>query len=114
MEKKDNKFEVIFAIVNAGFAQKAMEAARDEGARGGTIISARGTGTKEMEKKYGIIITPNKELLMILVKDDIKDNVLTAIYRSVGIGTDGQGIAFSLPVDDVVGLRFEVTEEEQK
>ena len=112
MEK--NEFEVVIAIVNAGFSQKAMEAARDQGARGGTIISARGTGTKEMEKKYGIIITPNKELLMILVKKEIRDDVLTAIYRSVGMGTDGQGIAFSMPVEDVVGLKFEAIENEEK
>lgn len=102
-----DKFEVIIALVNAGFAGVAMDAARECGARGGTILHARGTGTKEMEKKYGIIITPEKEMLMILVNETIKDDVLQAIYKSAGLGSDGQGIAFSLPVDDVVGLKFE-------
>lgn len=102
-----NKFELIIALVNAGFAGVAMDAARECGARGGTILHARGTGTKEMEKKYGIIITPEKEMLMILVNDKIKDDVLQAIYKSAGLGSDGQGIAFSLPVEDVVGLKFE-------
>lgn len=102
-----NKHEVIIALVNAGFAGVAMDAARECGARGGTILHARGTGTKEMEKKYGIIITPEKEMLMILVNEKIKDDVLQAIYKTAGLGSDGQGIAFSLPVDDVVGLKFE-------
>ena len=41
---------------------------------------------------------------MILVPNEIKDNVLHALYQGVGLKTAGQGIAFSLPVDDVVGL----------
>jgi len=83
-----------------------MNAAREQGARGGTIVHARGTGTAEMEKKYNIIITPDKEMIMILVNQSIKEKVLSAIYKAAGLGTDGQGIAFTLPVEDVVGLKF--------
>ena len=107
-----SNFEVIIALVNTGFAQQAMEAARGEGARGGTIVHARGTGTKEMEKKYGIVITPDKEMLIIVVKTKIRDKVLSAIYKSVGLATDGQGIAFSLPVEDVIGMKFDYEDEE--
>ena len=49
-------FELIIVIVNANYSEIAMDAARDEGARGGTIVHARGTGTKAMEEKYGIIL----------------------------------------------------------
>lgn len=101
------KFELIVVLVNAGFAGVAMDAARECGARGGTIIHARGTGTKEMEKKYNIVITPDKEMLLILVSNDIKDAVMQAVYKAAGLGSDGQGIAFSLPVEDVVGLKFD-------
>lgn len=104
------KFELIIALVNAGFAGVAMDAARECGARGGTIVHARGTGTKEMEKKYGIVITPDKEMLMILASNEIKDAVMSAIYKAAGLASDGQGIAFSLPIDDVVGLKFEPKE----
>ena len=107
------KFEVIIALINAGFSDLVMDAAREEGARGGTIIHARGTGTKEMAKKYDIVITPDKEMIMILVSEDIKDAVLAAIYKAAGLGTQGQGIAFTLPVDDVVGLKFDDEEESQ-
>ena len=102
-----DKFECIIVLVNSGFADVVMNAAREEGARGGTIIHARGTGTADMEKKYNIVITPDKEMIMILVNDKIKDKVLAAIYKAAGLGSDGQGIAFSLPVDDVVGLKFD-------
>lgn len=105
------KHEVIIAIVNSGFSEVVMNAAREEGARGGTIIHARGTGTKAMEQKYGIIITPDKEMIMILVKESIRDKVLSAIYKATGLATDGQGIAFAMPVTDVIGLRFDASKD---
>lgn len=100
------KFELIVVLVNSGFSEIVMDAAREVGARGGTIVRARGTGTKDMEKRYNIVITPDKEMILILVKETIRDQMLSAIYKSVGLGTDGQGIAFSLPVNDVVGIKI--------
>jgi hypothetical protein len=41
---------------------------------------------------------------MILVDSKIKNDILHALYKAVGLKTPGQGIAFSMPVDDVVGL----------
>lgn len=100
------KFELIVILVNSGFSEIVMDAAREVGARGGTIVRARGTGTKDMEKRYNIVITPDKEMILILVKETIRDQMLSAIYKAAGLGTDGQGIAFSLPVNDVVGIKI--------
>ena len=96
--------EVIFCIVNSGFSHDVMDAARELGARGGTVINARGTASKEAETFFHITISPEKEIVMILVPKKIKDDVLHALYQDVGLDTAGQGIAFSMPVDSVVGL----------
>ena len=96
--------EVIFCIVNAGFSDSVMDAAKEFGARGGTVIHARGTANSEAEKMFGITVQPEKEIVMILVPSDIKNDILHALYRAVGLKTPGQGIAFSLPVSDVAGL----------
>lgn len=101
-----NKYEMILAIVNAGFSETVMEAAKEVGARGGTVIHARGTANKEAEQFFHITIQPDKEIVMILVAEEIKDDVLHAIYKSAGLKTEGQGIAFSLAVDEVVGISF--------
>ena len=98
------KHEVIFCVVNAGFSEAVMDAAKEFGARGGTVIRARGTANSESEKLFGITIQPEKEIVMILVTSDIKDDILHALYREVGLKTPGQGIAFSMPVDNVVGI----------
>ena len=96
--------EVIFCIVNAGFSDAVMDAAKEFGARGGTVIRARGTANAEAEKLFHIAIQPEKEIVMILVDSSIKNDILHALYRAVGLKTPGQGIAFSMPVDEVVGL----------
>lgn len=98
------KHEVIFCIVNAGFSDAVMDAAKQFGARGGTVIHARGTANKEAEKLFEITVQPEKEIVMILVTSDIKSDILHALYKSVGLNTPGQGIAFSMPVDEAVGL----------
>ena len=98
------KYEVVFCIINAGYVDLVMDAAREVGARGGTVIHARGTANKEAEKFFQITIQPDKDIVMILVPSNIKDAVLHAVYQSAGLKTAGQGIAFSMPVDNVVGL----------
>ena len=111
---KNYNHEVIFCIVNAGFSDVVMDAAKEFGAGGGTVIRARGTANTEAEKLFNIVVQPEKEVVMILVERAIRDDILRAVYRAVGLNTPGQGIAFSLPVDQVVGLRTPVAEEEKE
>lgn len=99
-----NNHEVIFAIVNSGFAEVAMEVARDNGARGGTILNARGVAREETAAFFGIALHAEKEILMMVVEKNIRDNVLNALYKEMGMAKKAQGIAFSLPVSDVAGL----------
>ena len=99
-----NTYECIICIVNAGFSDAVMDAAKEAGARGGTVLRARGTADKEAESMFHIAIQPEKEIVMILVPKAIKADVLHALYKAVGLKTPGQGIAFSMPVDQVVGL----------
>ena len=91
----EKKYEVIFCIVNNGFSDAVMDVAKKNGARGGTILHAKGSGNEEAEKFYGIVITPEKE---------IKDVILHAIYEEVGLASPGQGIIFSLPISHVAGI----------
>lgn len=98
------KYEMVLCIVNAGYSNTVMEAATKAGARGGTVIHARGTANKDAEAFFHITIEPEKDAVILLVPEKIKDDVLHALYKEVGLDTPGQGIAFSLPVDSAVGL----------
>ena len=104
------KYEVIICIVNSGFSEEVMNAARKCGARGGTVLRGRGTANPEAESLFGIAIQPEKEIVMILVKKSLKNDILHALYTAVGLDTPGQGIAFTMPVESVVGIS-EVSEK---
>lgn len=109
-----HRHECILCIVNAGFSDDVMDAAKSAGARGGTVLHARGTGAREAETFFGITVQEEKEIVMILVPSEIKADVLHALYHAVGLNTPGQGIAFSLPVDEVVGIGGANQEMENK
>ena len=99
-----NTHEVIFAIVNAGFAEDVMDVARELGVRGGTILNGRGVARAEVAEFFGINLRSEKEILMMVVEKEIKDTVLNAIYKEMGMAKQAQGIAFSLPVSEAAGL----------
>ena len=110
---KTNDHEVVFAIVNAGYAEDVMEVAREQGVRGGTILNARGVVNEEAAAVFGITLHADKEILMMVVEKGIRDKVLNAIYKEMGMAKKAKGIAFSLPVSDVAGLAPAMPEPEE-
>ncbi len=112
-----NDYQLVLCIVNSGFSEEVMSAARECGATGGTIINARGTVREEALEKFDFEITPEKEIVLILVKNDIKEDVLHNLYQKVGLNSPGSGIAFALPVDEVVGMstkKNEITKNKEE
>ncbi len=107
-----NNHEVIFAIVNSGYAEDAMDVAREQGVMGGTIINGRGVAREKEAAFFGITIHSDKEILMMVVEKNIRDQVLHALYKQMGMQKKAQGIVFSLPVSDVAGLAVKPTETE--
>ena len=110
---KTENHEVIFAIVNAGFAEDVMDVARENGVRGGTILNARGVVKEDAARFFGITVHADKEILMMVVEKTIRDRVLNAIYKEMGMAKKAKGIAFSLPVSDVAGLAMPGAENEE-
>ena len=111
---KTNDHEVVFAIVNSGYAEDVMDIAREQGVRGGTILNARGVVKEEAAAFFGITLHQDNEILMMVIEKDIRDKVLNAIYKEMGMAKKAKGIAFSLPVSDVAGLAPVQTVQEEK
>ena len=101
---KTDSHEVIFAIVDSGYADDVMDVARELGVRGGTILNARGVVKEDAAAFFGITLHADKEILMTVVDKDIRDSVLNAIYKKLDMARKAKGIAFALPVSDVAGL----------
>lgn len=105
-EKTDEyqEFDLIITIVNRGFDDVVMEAARSAGATGGTVFNARGAGVHEAEKFFGISIQPEKDIILILVKSEYRKQIMHAIRNEAGLNKEGRGLSFSIPVEDVCGI----------
>jgi nitrogen regulatory protein PII len=104
---------MILTVVNRGFADEAMDAAREAGATGGTIVHAKGTGDGDDTKFYGITIQHEKDMLLILTSACDRKAIMQAVSARVGIQTPGQGVVFSLPVSGAVGLMGEYDCEDE-
>lgn len=94
----ETKWRLINVIVNRGLADEVMRAARTAGAKGGTVLSGRGTGTAEDAGFFGVRIVPEKELLMILVEERQLDGVFDTIAGLPFLQSKGSGIIFCVPV----------------
>ena len=99
-----NKWKMITIIVNTGYADDIMDVARKAGAQGGTITHARGTGTEEDAKFFGVQIVPEKEMIFILCKSDDTDKIVEAISSLKCLDEPGIGIIYTQDVIDFKNL----------
>lgn len=95
--------EMIVVILNEGYSDMIMDAARTVGAKGGTVLHAKGTARSE--KFHGVSLADEKDMIYILAPADKKSDIMRAINENCGTHTEAGAICFSLPVSEVVGLR---------
>ena len=97
-------YEIILAIANEGYTDNVMDAARAAGARGGTVLHGKGTGSKDAEKFFGVSISPEKEMIYIATRKSDRSEIMRAIMEKAGPQTEAKAVVFSLPVEDIAGL----------
>ena len=100
----DNEYSMIMAIVNQGFSEDVMNAARPKGASGGTVFHSRRVGNEEAMKFWKISVQEEREVVIILAGKEDKLAIMQEIGKKCGMQSKAQGIVMSLPVDSVVGL----------
>jgi nitrogen regulatory protein PII len=97
-------YDLIVSIVNHGYSDELMAVAREAGAGGGTVINARGLVHQGPVKFFGISVQDEKEIIIILSNREKKAPIMQAISQSYGITSKGEGVVFSMPVDNITGL----------
>ena len=99
-------FELIMVIANEGYSDMIMEAAREAGAGGGTVLKAKGTGAEYSEKFFGFSIASEKEMHLLVTPAQGRNAIMKAIMEKAGLDSKAQAIVFSLPVSNAIGLRM--------
>ncbi len=95
---------LIVSIVRKGWGDSVLESSMKAGAHGGTVLFGRGIGRNEQQRVFGIKIEPEKEVVLTVVPADIVTPVLAAISNAAELSAPGHGLAFVLPVEQLVGV----------
>lgn len=100
----NNDALLIVTIVRKGWGSTVLQASVKAGARGGTVLLGRGVGVHEHEKIFGMVVEPEKEILLTMVSAAEVDRILDEIVRAAELDAAGHGMAFVLPVHRIVGI----------
>lgn len=103
-EHRDMKYAMIAAVVNQGYCDDVVSAARAAGARGGSVLHSRSVGEEEAMRVWGLSVQEEKEIVLIVSTVEEKHTIMQAISDKCGVRTDAAGIVLSLPIDNVIGL----------
>ena len=104
-EAMESNYTLVLALVNQGFSEEVMSAARSAGAGGGTVFHTRRVQGEPAHQFWGVSFQGEREVVMILAKKEAKCDIMKAIGERCGLQTEAQGLVLSLPVDGVAGLK---------
>ena len=99
-----SKYHLIITVASEGSSEKIMNAAKKNGANGGTLVKGRGLGGKNTFKLFNLTLEPEKDVVFIVCKDEDKNKIMQGVLEKGGMNTDARGMCFSLPIDHMIGM----------
>lgn len=96
---------LIATIINRGFSEDVMDAAKKAGASGGTVLHSRQLVNDEVNTFWGINVQDEREIVLIISDAENKVNIMQAINEKCGVSSSAKGIVMALPIDSVIGIR---------
>ena len=112
--KMEYNAHLIIAILNKGFSDVAMEAARAAGAGGGTVVRAKGTYGKGDEHFFGMTLAEEKDTVLIVATEAQRKPIMQALMHQASEKPELGTVTFSVPVSDTMGLRLDRNFNPQK
>jgi len=105
-------FKLIIALVEDKKTNDVLDAAREEGATGATVVNhARGEGVKKTTTFFGLTLETQRDMVLFLVEEHLCRKIMEKIGDVAGFDkSPGTGIAFQIDVEDAVGVAHQVEE----
>lgn len=100
---EDEQMEMIVTIVRKGWGDTVLNASKKGGAKGGTIMYGRGTGIHEKASILGMMVEPEKEIVLTIIPSGLRGMVLRAIVEATDLTFPGNGIAVVVPLNAMIG-----------
>jgi len=102
------QFKLIMSFVKPNITDTVVDAMKEAGATGATIIPARGTGIHEAKSFFGLSIEDKTDIIVFLVEEHVVENLMKVIRLAGKFDKPGTGIAFVLPVEHIAGLESQM------
>ncbi len=102
------QFKLIMAFVKPSITDAVVDAMKEAGATGATIIPARGTGMHEAKSFFGLSIEDHTEIIVFLVEEHVVENLMNVIQLAGKFDEPGTGIAFVIPIEHIAGLESQM------
>ena len=105
-------FKMIMVFVDDDKTDAVLEAAREAGATGSTVINnARGEGLKQNKTFFGLTLDSQRDVLVFLVEEHLSRHIFEQIGRAGDFDeSPGTGIAFQIDVEDAIGVKHQIQE----
>jgi nitrogen regulatory protein PII len=103
-------FKLIIVMVEDDKSDAVLDAAREAGATGATVLNqARGEGIRPQKTFLGLNLEARRDVLLLLVEEHRSRRILERIAEVGGFDSSpGTGIAFQIDVEDAVGVRHQM------
>ena len=101
---QEQDYSMVVTVVNDGYSEEVMNAARSAGAGGGTVLHTRSIGNEKIMSLLGFSVQDKKEVVFILTKQKKKADLMEAISKNCGVGSEANGIVLSMPLESVMGI----------
>lgn len=104
------RFKLLVAFVEDSKTDAVLDAARQAGATGATVINnARGEGLHKKKTFFGLSLEVQRDVLLLVVEEHLARSILETIERVGEFDSGGgQGIAVQLDVEDAIGVAHQV------
>lgn len=104
------QFKLVLAMTEDSRVDAVLQAAREAGATGATVItSARGEGVTVKKTFLGLDLTGQRDIILLVVEEHLSRDILAAVARAGEFETrPGSGIAFQIAIEDAVGMGSQI------
>ncbi|MGF1637509.1 MAG: P-II family nitrogen regulator [Cyclobacteriaceae bacterium] len=99
---------MILVSVKTHLTDQVVDASKEAGATGATIIAARGSGIHEAKSFFGLALEKQTDIIMMVVEEHTVDGILEAIKTAGKFHEPGTGIALVMPIEHVIGLESQI------
>ena len=94
---KEQQYKLVLTIVKRGYAYEVVKAATNSGGKGAMILNGRGS-TVNKKRFFGMDIAPEKEMVVMVVKEELAYPIVKEIYAIANFKSDAKGSVMVLPV----------------